>query len=214
MADAYRYPLTRICLRTGSLTLPLNLLGVFPERGDIVALDTQKDAEYLLHVEGRRVFGLGPYFEVHDLTPNDELTIRPLEDGRFAFTAVARPRRADYLRPDHVSKLVDGIVEHGVPVSEAEIRALHPDLPSGFQLRAALEPTRVSRCTRGVGRRASPTRGVAPTPRARRRPDARAPRRARPRLRTPRRRRRPSAQRRAIVRRRPSGRAAGAPTTA
>jgi hypothetical protein len=139
MADAYRYPLTRICLRTGSLTLPLNLLGVFPERGDIVALDTQKDAEYLLHVEGRRVFGLGPYFEVHDLTPNDELTIRPLEDGRFAFTAVARPRRADYFRPDHVSKLVDGIVEHGVPVSEAEIRALHPELPSGFQLRAALE---------------------------------------------------------------------------
>jgi hypothetical protein len=139
MADAYRYPLTRICLRTGSLTLPLNLLGVFPERGDIVALDTQKDAEYLLHVEGRRVFGLGPYFEVHDLTPNDELTIRPLEDGRFGFTAVARPRRADYLRPDHVSKLVDGIVEHGVPVSEAEIRALHPDLPSGFRLRAALE---------------------------------------------------------------------------
>jgi hypothetical protein len=139
MADAYRYPLTRICLRTGSLTLPLNLLGVFPERGDIVALDTQKDAEYTLHVEGRRVFGLGPYFEVHDLTPNDELAIRPLEDGRFAFTSVSRPRRADYLRPDTAIKIVERIVDHGVPVSEAEIRALYPDLPSGFQLRAALE---------------------------------------------------------------------------
>jgi hypothetical protein len=42
MADAYRYPLTRICLRTGSLTLPLNLLGVFPERGDIVAVDPRR----------------------------------------------------------------------------------------------------------------------------------------------------------------------------
>jgi hypothetical protein len=31
------------------------------------------------------------------------------------------------------------IVEHGVPMSEAEIRAMHPDLPSGFGLRQALE---------------------------------------------------------------------------
>ena len=74
MADAYRYPLTRICLRTGTLTLPLNLLGVFPDRGDIVAVDPQKDAEYTLQVEGRRVLGLAPYFAVHDLTPNDWMT--------------------------------------------------------------------------------------------------------------------------------------------
>jgi hypothetical protein len=176
MADAYRYPLTRICLRTGSLTLPLNLLGVFPERGDIVALDTQKDAEYTLHVEGRRVFGLGPYFEVHDLTPNDELTIRPLEDGRFAVTAVSRPRRADYLRPDTVGKLVDRIVEHGVPVSEAEIRALHPDLPSGFGLRAALEqdPRLMLFEGRWQARLADARRGDAPRAPASRAPEPRA----------------------------------------
>jgi hypothetical protein len=139
MADAYRYPLTRICLRTGSLTLPLNLLGVFPDRGDIVAVDPQKDVEYPLRVEGRRVLGLGPFFAAHDLTPNDELTIRPLEDGRFAFAALARPRRPDFTRPDVVGKLLDGLVDAGLPMSESEIRDLHPELPSGFPLRQALE---------------------------------------------------------------------------
>lgn len=139
MADAYRYPLTRICLRTGSLTLPLSLLGVFPERGDLVAYDPENDAEFALQVEGRSVRGLGPYFEAHDLDVNDELTIRPMEDGRYAFTALRRPRRPDHARPDFVARLIDRVVAAGVPVSEAEIRALHPDLPAEFALRAALE---------------------------------------------------------------------------
>ena len=139
MADAYRYPLTRICLRTGSLTLPLTLLGVFPERDDLVAYDPEKDAEFALRVEGRSVTGLEPFFAAHDLDVNDELSIRPLEDGRFAFTAIVRPKRPDYTRPDVVGKLLDAVVETGVPMSEAEIRATHADLPGGFPLRQALE---------------------------------------------------------------------------
>ncbi len=139
MADAYRYPLTRICLRTGSLTLPLTLLGVFPERDDLVAYDPEKDAEFALRVEGRSVTGLAPFFAAHDLDVNDELSIRPLEDGRFAFTAIIRPKRPDYTRPDVLGKLLDAVVETGVPMSEAEIRAMHGDLPGGFPLRQALE---------------------------------------------------------------------------
>jgi len=139
MADAYRYPLTRICLRTGSLTLPLNLLGVFPERGDVLALDPQKDVEFTLRVDGRRVLGLGPFFEAHELTVNDELHIRPQEDGRFAITAVLRPRRPDFTRPEVVGRLLDELVEAGLPMSEAEIREMHGELPSGFPLRQALE---------------------------------------------------------------------------
>lgn len=139
MADSYRYPLTRICLRTGSLTLPLSLLGVFPERGEVVAFDPQKDVEFTLRVEGRRVLGLAPFFDAHEVTVNDELTIRPLEDGRYAFTAVVRPRRPDFTRPEVIGRLLDDVVEAGVPVSEAEIRELHPELPSGFPLRQALE---------------------------------------------------------------------------
>lgn len=139
MADAYRYPLTRICLRTGSLTLPLNLLGVFPERGDVLALDPQKDVEFTLRVDGRRVLGLAPFFEAHELTVNDELHIRPQEDGRFAITAVLRPRRPDFTRPEVVGRLLDELVEAGLPMSEAEIREMHGELPSGFPLRQALE---------------------------------------------------------------------------
>jgi len=139
MAEAYRYPLTRICLRTGSLTLPLNLLGVFPERGDVLALDPQKDVEFTLRVDGRRVLGLGPFFEAHELTVNDELHIRPQEDGRFAITAVLRPRRPDFTRPEVVGRLLDELVEAGLPMSEAEIREMHGELPTGFPLRQALE---------------------------------------------------------------------------
>jgi hypothetical protein len=139
MAEAYRYPLTRICLRTGSLTLPLNLLGVFPERGDVLALDPQKDVEFTLRVDGRRVLGLGPFFEAHGLAVNDELHIRPQEDGRFAITAVLRPRRPDFTRPEVVGRLLDELVEAGLPMSEAEIREMHGELPSGFPLRQALE---------------------------------------------------------------------------
>jgi hypothetical protein len=139
MAQTYRYPLTRICLRTGSLTLPLNLLGVFPERGEVLALDSQKDVEFTLRVDGRRVLGLGPFFDAHELTVNDELQIRVQEDGRFAFTAVVRPRRPDFTRPEVVGRLLDTLVDAGVPMSEAEIREMHGDLPSGFPLRQALE---------------------------------------------------------------------------
>jgi hypothetical protein len=193
MADAYRYPLTRICLRTGSLTLPLTLLGVFPERDDLVAYDPEKDAEFALRVEGRSVTGLAPFFAAHDLDVNDELSIRPLEDGRFAFTAIVRPKRPDYTRPDVVGKLLDAVVETGVPMSEAEIRAMHGDLPGGFPLRQALE--REPRLTLVDGRW-RPAPPPEPTKPARTAPDAaRAERPAAPRTSEPARAERPAATR-------------------
>lgn len=169
MADTYRYPLTRICLRTGSLTLPLNLLGVFPERGDVIAVDPQKDAEFALRVEGRRILGMAAFFEAHELTVNDELTIRPLEDGRYAITAVARPRRPDVTRPEFIGRLLDGVVEAGVPVSEDEIRGLHPEIPAGFPLRQALErePRLTLREGRWQRRLAEPPEAPADGPSAR-----------------------------------------------
>lgn len=181
MADSYRYPLTRICLRTGSLTLPLNLLGVFPERGDVIAVDPQEDAEFALRVEGRRVLGMGPFFAAHDLTANDELTIRPLEDGRFAFTAVAKPRRPDVTRPEYVGRLMDQVIDAGVPVSEDEIRGLHPEIPAGFPLRQALErePRLVLREGRWQRRSAAPPAASDDAPAATPRAARTAPRRER-----------------------------------
>jgi hypothetical protein len=137
MAQEFKYPLTRVCLRSGSLTLPLAMLEAFPSSGAI-AVDTATDTEYALDIDGRRVDGLGAFFASHALDVNDEIIVRPLEDGRFAFTPQKRDRRPDFTRPEVVRRLIEEIVA-AVPVSEAEIRALHPDLPSDFALRARLE---------------------------------------------------------------------------
>jgi hypothetical protein len=140
MAEGFRYALTRICLRTGSLTLPLNLLGVFPDRGEVLATDTGSDAEFTLQVLGRRVLGFADYFAVHRLDPNDELLIEVLDDGRYAITATKRPAKPE--RPslaDRGSRLIDALLAHGAPVSEGEIRGLFPDLVADLPLRPVLE---------------------------------------------------------------------------
>jgi hypothetical protein len=138
MAQEFRYPLTRICIRSGSLTLPLTMLSVFPDTGDITAVDTTDGSEFPLDVTGRRVGGLADYFRAHALEVNDEVVIRPLEDGRFGITAQKRDRRPDYGRPDVLRRLLDDVVA-ATPATESEIRALHPDLPGDFPLRRTLE---------------------------------------------------------------------------
>jgi hypothetical protein len=138
MAQEFKYPLTRVCLRSGSLTLPMAMLEAFPSTGAITAVDTATDTEFALEIAGRRVDGLDAFFAAHSLEVNDEVIIRPLDEGRFGFTPQKRDRRPDYSRPDVVRRFIDEVVA-AVPVSEAEIRALHPDLPSEFPLRAQLE---------------------------------------------------------------------------
>ena len=97
MPQEFRYPLTRYCLRGGAMTLPRAMVGLFPESGEIAALDTRSDTEYTLTaVDHRTITGLGPLLKQHRMAVNDELVIRPLEDGRFAFTAVKRDHRPDY----------------------------------------------------------------------------------------------------------------------
>jgi hypothetical protein len=140
MAEEYRYPLTRICLRHGALTLPRTMLGLFPDEGPVTAVDTIRDEVYQLSVDGpRRVSGLEPLFRAHKLDVNDEIVIRPLEDGRFAITPAPRARRPDYTRIEAVEALLDELAEASLPVTEAEIRALYPDLPESVALRDLLE---------------------------------------------------------------------------
>lgn len=140
MAEEYRYPLTRICLRHGALTLPRTMLGLFPDEGPVTAVDTIRDEEHQLSVDGpRRVSGLEPLFRAHKLDVNDEIVIRPLEDGRFAITPAPRVRRPDYTRIEAVEALLDELAEASLAVTEAEIRALYPDLPESVALRDLLE---------------------------------------------------------------------------
>lgn len=139
MAQEFRYPLTRICLRSGTLTLPLAMLQLFPDDGPVVVQDTLRGHDLELLVDGRSVSGLEQYFEAHELDVNDEVVIKALDDGALAMTAVKRVRKPDYHRPQVLGRLIDDVVDAGVPMTEAEIRALHPDLPSAFPLREALE---------------------------------------------------------------------------
>lgn len=139
MAQEFRYPLTRICLRSGTLTLPMALLEVFTEDGDVSVQDTVRGTEMVVRVDGREVSGLESYLEAHALEVNDTIVVKVLDDGGIGFTAEKRVRKPDYRRPDVIGRLLDEVIDAGVPMTEGEIRALHPDLPSGFPLREALE---------------------------------------------------------------------------
>lgn len=139
MAVEFRYPLTRVCLRSGALTLPRAMVGLFPAEGEITALDTKRDQEFALEPLGpRNVAGFGELFRSHKLDVNDELVIRKLEDGRFAITPVAKPRRADYSSSEALAVLFDELAESGIAATESEIRALYPDVPSTLDLEEAL----------------------------------------------------------------------------
>ena len=135
MPQEFRYPLTRYCLRGGALTLPRAMVGLFPESGELTALDTRSDTEHTLTaVDQRTITGLGPLFKQHRLAVNDELVIRALEDGRFSFTPVKRDQRPDYSSREALSGVLDELVAASVPVTEAEVRALYPGIPDSVAL--------------------------------------------------------------------------------
>lgn len=140
MAHVFRYPLTRFCLRSGTLTLPRAMAGLFPESGEVNVLDTVSGQELTVTVENARtVSGFGELFKRHQLAVNDELAIEVLDDGRFAVSATAhQSSRVDPVEVA-VKRALDEVCEAEVPVSVAEIRALFPDLPEEVDLHAHLE---------------------------------------------------------------------------
>lgn len=139
MAQEYRYPLTRVCLRGGTMTLPRTMLGLFPESGSVVVVDTAAGVEYEAQMSHPRVVaGLGPLYRAQGLDVNDELLVAPGADGRFSITPVKRPRAAD-TSPAALADMLNEFAEAGVAATEAEIHALFPDLPDGFELAPYLE---------------------------------------------------------------------------
>ena len=139
MPDDFTYPLTRVCLRSGQLTLPQNMLHLFPDEGTVHAVDTSTGGEFELTMRTpRHVAGLSGFFETHNLDVNDRVTLKRLEDGRVSLTPLARPKKTDYARPEVVRAFLDKVIELA-PLSEAEIRDVAPDLPAEFELRELLE---------------------------------------------------------------------------
>ena len=140
MLHYFRYSLTRICLRSGQMTLPLSMLTLFPESGTVRAFDTVKGQELTLTLSGARaVVGLEDFYREHGLNVNDQVLIRLLDDGRYALTPMVRPKRPDYTRPEAQRAILDKVVELNSPLSEGELRGLFADLPAEFNLEALLQ---------------------------------------------------------------------------
>lgn len=110
MAKEYRYPLTRLCIRTGALTLPARLITLFPDEGTVLLRDNEHEVEILASVpEARVVTGLAEYFSDLEVEVNDNLYLTPQTDGSFTMRLVKRPRREHInveVEPDDIPEVV------------------------------------------------------------------------------------------------------------
>lgn len=130
MPEEFKYSLTRICLRSGQLTLPRSLLELFPEEGGARALDTVRQQEFELVVyKPRTVAGFANFFDFHNLDVNDAVIISALETGSYSITPLKHERKPDYQRQEVVDNLLEEVLELA-PLAEAEIRELYSDLPA------------------------------------------------------------------------------------
>lgn len=85
--------ITRMCLRSGSVQLPFALSGSLPE-GELLVHDAEADEPIVLWSEPpRRLAGLAPLFERHEVQVNDQLVLEVRgDDVRIA--VAKRPRRS------------------------------------------------------------------------------------------------------------------------
>ncbi len=138
MTTDYKYTLTRICLRTGQLSLTQSLIGMLPKEGKITAIDAEKNTEIELELKGRNLTGVARFFQVHGLGVNDEIHIRPLEDGTFLFTPTKRDVRGQEAKAATGLRLAERLLQQAVPLAEREIRTQFPELTNGVDIHALL----------------------------------------------------------------------------
>ena len=160
MAGEYRYSLTRVCLASERLTLTKRLAELFPDKGDISAIDAKSGDTLTLQVRPPRYLeGLGRFFRRHELEVNDDVIIEPLEDGRFALSVRQRPRKPKEADQDTARRLADLVIDVNTPLSEAEIRSLAGNVPDAIDLSLTLgsDPRLEKVQGRWQGRRAAPS---------------------------------------------------------
>lgn len=161
----YKYPLTRICLREGQMTLTRRLLEIFPAEGDIVLQDSETGDSIQVHMaDSRTVTGLGDFYKRYHLNVNDKLLLRQHAD-MLTITPMRKKRQNDYSSPEAVNHVLDYIADNNTPLSEAEIRDIFPDLPITIDLAVLLKED--GRFLRREGRwrlapATSPVRETAP----------------------------------------------------
>jgi hypothetical protein len=84
---------TSMCLRSGSVQLPYALSGRLPE-GELLVHDVESDEALVLWSEPpRRLAGLGPLFERHEVQVNDQLVL-DLHGDEVRLAVAKRPRRS------------------------------------------------------------------------------------------------------------------------
>lgn len=138
MPDTHTYHITRTCIKSGRIFLTPLAKGFFPREGRFEATDSESgETLELTLINATTVDGVGAFYERHGLEPNDLLIISR-EGERYTLTPTPRPRQTDYSRAEVRRRLVDRVIEQA-PLSEREIRALFPDLPTDFNLAALLQ---------------------------------------------------------------------------
>jgi hypothetical protein len=115
------------------MTLTQGMLELFPSEGPVTIVDTTRNQDFKATlIDKRRVTELGGFFKLHNLDVNDEVLIRPLEDGRYGFTPVARKKIDSGAVA--IAKFLDDLANQGTPLSKAEIRGLYPELPKTLDI--------------------------------------------------------------------------------
>ena len=132
----FKYTLTRFCLRSGQLTLPHNLLELFPGEGAFEVEDSESGERLQLElVPPRTVAGMRGYFERHKPAVNDVIQIRQRDGGELSFALLTRGRRTPARKGElEAQQLLDALFEQATPLSEAEVRALHPEVARELDL--------------------------------------------------------------------------------
>jgi len=131
-----RLALTRVCLRTGSVLLPVRARGALPADGRIEAFDPEGQEAWDLEIEAGRLHGLGPFLQRHGLAVNDEVVLRARPDGHVVVSA--RPRARSASRDARaVRRAVESLLAGGAPRTTDELREDH-GLADDAPLEAAL----------------------------------------------------------------------------
>jgi hypothetical protein len=114
--DRHAIGITRTCLASGTVQLPFALAGSLPE-GELLVHDAEADEPLVLWSEPpRRLAGLAPFFERHELQVNDSVVLEVRGDELRLATA-KRPRRArPAVRPSTWHSLHDDRPEADPPV--------------------------------------------------------------------------------------------------
>ena len=107
MTETFKYVLTRVCLRSGQLTLPYSMLGLFPKTGTVVVIDAENNREYELSFPSQRnVIGLADYFREKELQVNDILLFQHDAGGRFDISVVPRPQKSVFKETDAIKSIL------------------------------------------------------------------------------------------------------------